>query len=174
MSRATSRGPAGTRSAADGLGGRGLGHGEEGLPGARARAAAAAAGTRRGGGAPGRGGGSPFPGGGSGGGVAVALLSRGAAASCRQSRLQKAAAARCSPPSCSPRPRAPRHFPVALGRGFAAAGREGGGGAAGARPRPAPRGGGGRDGGGSGPGSLSTFLPPEMKGRCPCQGSRPS
>lgn len=124
--------------------------------------------TRRGGEGWGRGGGSPFPGG-SGGGVAVALLSRRAAASCRWSQLQREQPPR-PPHSRSPRPQSPSPFSSLDLTRAAAAGR---GGAARARPGPAPRGGRGRDGG-SGSGSASAPLPPEMRGRCPCQGSRPS
>lgn len=119
-------------------GGRGLGHERRGRSGARTELAGAR-----------RGGGSPLTGGG-GGGVAVALLSRGATASCGWSRLQRQepapAPARPSArsPVRPPRPRAPRHFPAALGRGSRRRGR---GGAARARPGPAPRGGRGRDGG---------------------------
>uniref|UniRef100_A0A4X1TU48 E2 ubiquitin-conjugating enzyme n=1 Tax=Sus scrofa TaxID=9823 RepID=A0A4X1TU48_PIG len=64
--------------------------------------------TRRGGEGWGRGGGSPFPGG-SGGGVAVALLSRRAAASCRWSQLQREQPPR-PPHSRSPRPQSPSPF----------------------------------------------------------------
>lgn len=142
-------------------GGRGLGHERRGRSGARTELADAR-----------RGGGSPLPGGG-GGGVAVALLSRGATASCGWSRLQRQQPARlphARPHARPPRPRAPRHFPAALRRGSRRRGE--------AEPRERgpgrPRGAVAAVTAAPGPGSLSSPLPPEMRGRCPCQGSRPS
>lgn len=146
-------------------GGKGLGHERRGRSGARAELAGAR-----------RGGGSPLPGGG-GGGVAVALLSRGATASCGWSRLQRQQPARLPharslPRSHArpPRPRAPRHFPAALGRGSRRRGE--------AEPRERgpgrPRGAVAAVTAAPGPGSLSSPLPLEMRGRCPRQGLRPS
>lgn len=93
---------------------------------------------------------------------AAGLLPRAGGVRCKRSR--RTAARR--------RLGAPRPSPFS-GRGPTRAAAAGRGGAARARPGPAPRGGRGRDGG-SGPGSPSAPLPPEMRGRCPCRGSRPS
>lgn len=163
---------AGARRGAPARGGRGLGRERRGRSGARTELAGAR-----------RGGGSPLPGGG-GGGVAVALLSRGAAASCGWSRLQRQQPARLphartlarSLARTPARPPARRGlallaiFPAALGRGSRRRGE--------AEPRERgpgrPRGAVAAVTAAPGPGSLSSPLPPEMRGRCPCQGSRPS
>lgn len=148
-------------------GGRGLGHERRGRSGARTELAGAR-----------RGGGSPLAGGG-GGGVAVALLSRGATASCGWSRLQrqKPAPAPARPSArSSVRPPARRGLALlAIFQPRSDAGRGGGGEAEPQERGPGrPRGAVAAVTAAPGPGSLSSPLPPEMRGRCPCQGSRPS